>query len=210
VQIEFYFDPLCPWAWMTANWIKSIEKDRNLDINWKSISLKQKNGEMPEPWATKANNTLKMLRLVEAVKRDGDEDKVQPFYFSIGKAIHKDGLLKEDNPDIRGKTIEALNLAGLDQKYAEYLEDESLDAAVQKSTDEAIELAGEDVGTPIISLLDNTGKKIALFGPVISELPKERQDVLELWDAYVVFATKPYFWELKRTRTVEPNTDSTF
>jgi hypothetical protein len=114
-------------------------------------------------------------------------------------------LLGEERPDIKQAIADAASSVGIDPDCAiKHLEDEDLTQRVQESTDEAIALAGNDIGTPIIAFKDSAGKDAALFGPVISELPASLDEAEKLWDAYVTFATTPYFWELKRTRTVQP------
>jgi hypothetical protein len=210
MDITFYFDPLCPWCWMTDTWVRSVAEDRNLNITHVPISLKLKNGDMPEPWSTRASNSLRMLRVVEHMRANGAGGKVGAVYKHLGTAVHKDELLSEDNPDIKAAIVLALEASELDTEWADQMDNDDLTAAVQKSTDAAIALSGEDVGTPIIAFKDKDGKDAALFGPVISQLPPTHEEALELWDAYVVFATKPYFWELKRTRTEGPNVESTF
>jgi len=210
MDITFYFDPLCPWCWITDTWVRSVAEDRSLNITHIPISLKLKNGDMPEPWSTRANNSLKMLRVIEYMRMNGAEDKVSAVYKHLGTAIHRDGLLAEDNPDIKAAIVNALKDSDLDTAWADEMDNDGLTAAVQASTDAAIALAGDDVGTPIIAFKDANGKDAALFGPVISQLPPTHEEALELWDAYVTFATKPYFWELKRTRTEGPNVESTF
>ncbi|MBP6880749.1 DsbA family protein [Candidatus Saccharibacteria bacterium] len=211
MNISFYFDPLCPWCWVTAAWIRQIQESKSLNVEWKPISLKLKNGDMGEPWDIKAENSLKILRVVEHLREKGKDDRVGGFYKHIGTAIHRDGLLNEESPDVKQAIADAASSVGIDPDCAiKHLEDEDLTQRVQKSTDEAIALAGDDIGTPIIAFKDSTGKDAALFGPVISELPASLDEAEKLWDAYVTFATKPYFWELKRTRTVQPDTRNTF
>lgn len=210
MNITLYFDPLCPWCWITNAWVTSVAKDRSLTITHKPISLKLKNGEMPEPWSTRADNSLRMLRVAAYIQSKGRQEAVAEFYKQLGAAIHKEGLLMQDNPDIEAAVTLALTAAELDTSWLAALDNDELTPMVQKSTNEAIALAGENVGTPIISIRDDTENEVALFGPVISKLPSTHQEALELWDAYVTFATKPYFWELKRTRHEEADTGSTF
>ena len=210
MDITLYFDPLCPWCWMTDTWVRSIAEERDLNITHKPISLRLKNGEMPEPYTTRSNHTLSMLRVIEYMRANGADSKVSDVYKHLGTAIHKDKLLEQDNPDVKAAIVAALEESGLNTDWADHMDSDVLTDAVQTSTNEAISLSGEDVGTPIIAFKDANGDDAALFGPVISQLPPTRNEALDLWDAYVTFATKPYFWELKRSRSEGPNVDSTF
>ncbi|MEM6997730.1 MAG: DsbA family protein [Patescibacteria group bacterium] len=209
MKISFYFDPVCPWCWMTSRWIKQVEKERNLEVSWEPISLLLKNGA-EGPYGEYYKRTAEMLDVVEAVKEAGEIDKVDTLYTAFGLSVHKRRSIAADDYDAGEIITACLKEAGLDSKYASAAGQDKYRKLVEESTNKGLEIVGDDVGTPIISLLSAQGSEIGLFGPVISELPPTTEEAVQLWDAYITFADKPYFWELKRTRDVGANVESTF
>jgi hypothetical protein len=139
----------------------------------------------------------KQLRVLEAV-RDADGDAaLGELYTEYGRRIHHDHDLFFDIGD-------ALEAAGLDRRHASAADDaERWDPIVRADMDEGLALAGDDIGTPLIAFDDSDGKRVAMFGPVISRIP-EGDDRLNLWDGFVMLTTMPEFWEAKRTRTEGP------
>jgi hypothetical protein len=182
---------------VTARWVVDIADERELEVNWKPISLLLKNepGEDSEYYGP-VKRTHGMLRVMESVRAAEGDGPIQAFYFELGARIHHDKELEFDLAD-------ALTAVGLDPVHAAAFDDESFDAAIQESMDDGLGLTGTDVGTPIIAKLNSDGKRVAYFGPVITRAP-ERDQALKLWDALDAMMDIDGFWELKRTRTEGP------
>jgi len=184
---------------MTARWLTTVvQPERELNIEWQPISLFLKNQPSPElDYYDTVVHTHKLLRVFESVNAAEGNAAAFSFYWEAGSRIHHDG----------NRTVDAVTLldaAGLDVVHAEAYDDESWDAVIRKKMDEGLELVGSDVGTPIIGITDTNGDEVGVFGPVISR-PIAGDEGLDVWDAVVTLATTPGFWELKRTRTVEPD-----
>lgn len=194
MQIDFYFDPLCPWCWITSRWITEVSEHRDLDLTWQPFSLAikndldgSKNHRPSEEWG------LRGLRVIEAVRRALGDDEVARVYSEMGARKHND---REDFPD----HADVLSTLGIDPALAAAADDQAWDAIIEESMDAALELAGDDVGVPTIVYQGST----AFFGPVISPAPTG-EAALRLWDGLVTLATTTDgFFELKRTREVGP------
>jgi hypothetical protein len=169
---------------------------RDLNVTWQPISLLFKNDpEDPERRAA-PQFTHNLMRVLESVRETEGEEAVQTLYWEYGRRIHHDR-----NRDFTA--AEALAAAGLPESHAAAFDDEARDAEIRKRMDVGLELAGDNVGTPIIAVDNEAGDRVALFGPVITRVPNTELS-LRLWDGFVLMATVPGFWELKRTRTERP------
>lgn len=208
-DIHFYFDPVCPFAWMTSKWARMVMAQRDYTAEWRFISLRQVNAHLDYdqhfPHGYEAGHTagLRLLRVCARTREEYGADAVGSLYEALGTKIFDSeplsGLLGGDGHDMRGTVAfaeAALTDAGLSASLATAVEDESWDLAIQADTDEALSLTGKDVGTPIIHFGPPDGA--AFFGPVISRLPHE-DDAVELWDHVVALANFPGFAELKRS-----------
>jgi hypothetical protein len=193
--VRFWVDPICPWCWVTARWVRTIADRRDLDISWEPISLFVKNDPAPDgPSHQPLAWSLGLLRVLESVRASGDPTAVGELYVEYGRRIHHD---KERLWD----PAEALRAAGVDESHAAAASDNTWDGEVRRRMDEGLALVGTDVGTPIISVRGVDDREVALFGPVITKVPAP-DDALALWDAVAWLATLDEFYELKRTRTV--------
>jgi len=194
-SVEFWFDPSCPWAWMTSRWVDEVSKFRDLDVTWKIMSLAVLNEDqdVDESYRAFFPRALRYTRLVAAVKELHGQEFVKPLYDALGTRIHPGG---SKDPD----TVipEALAEVGLPADLIRYSLTDEYDAQMRASHFDGIERVGQDVGTPVIAV-----NGTAFFGPVISPAPKGEQAVA-LWDGTVAVASYPGFFEIKRTRTVEP------
>ena len=179
---------------MTARWVVDEVKDkRDLSITWQTISLLLKNGLQPgDDYYDHAAATHRMLRVIVAA---GD-DAAGALYAAFGRHIHHEGATHVDIAAV-------LTEHGLDPALAAASDDESFDDAIRASMDEALALAGDDVGTPIIAV-DGPDGRVGFFGPVITRMGTH-DECLRLWDGFVAMATSPGFFELKRTRTEFPD-----
>ncbi|MEU5083831.1 MULTISPECIES: mycothiol-dependent nitroreductase Rv2466c family protein [Streptomyces] len=204
--VDFWFDPLCPWAWMTSRWVLEVEKLRDIEVRWHVMSLavlnEDKLDELPAEYrellTTKA---WPAVRVVTAAWQKHGEDVVGPLYTALGTRIH--------NND-EGVTLEAIAGAladvGLPAELIEYAgqDDFEFEAELRASHKEGIEKVGQEVGTPVIALPGPDGEQIAFFGPVVTPAPKGEQ-AARLWDGTVAVASVPGFYEIKRTRTKGPD-----
>ncbi|MFZ4720799.1 MAG: disulfide bond formation protein DsbA [Ilumatobacteraceae bacterium] len=196
--VRFWIDPLCPFCWTTALWIREIAPERDLEITWQPISLLVKN-ELTEdsPWYATAKWSFGLLRVLESVRAAEGNAAVESLYIEYGRRIHHDH-------ESQWPVAEALTAAGLPESHAAAFDDESFDAEVLRLHHEALALVGNDVGTPIIAFPGRDGKEVAIFGPVIDARPSH-EDALVLWDTTVALASLPEFYELKRSRSGGPN-----
>lgn len=192
---EFWFDPVCPWAWMTSRWILEVEKVRDISVQWNLFSLAHLNRdkELPEEYKSRLIRSWQSTRVIAAAQKENGSSITLPLYTAISSRIH---LKKMDVGVVLFE--EALTEVGLNPALAQAMSDESLNAAIIESHDRGIALVGNDVGTPIISV-----GGAAFFGPVISPAPKG-EEAGKLWDGVVGVASYPGFFEIKRSRTVGP------
>ncbi|GHE93572.1 disulfide bond formation protein DsbA [Streptomyces griseoluteus] len=204
--VDFWFDPLCPWAWMTSRWVLEVEKVRDIEVRWHIMSLAVLNedriDELPEEYremlATKA---WQPVRVVTAAWQKHGADVLGPLYTALGTRIHNEG----EGPS-REAVVAALDDVGLPASLIEYFDqtDFEFDAELRASHKEGIEKVGQDVGTPVIAVPGADGEQIAFFGPVVTPAPKG-EEAARLWDGTLAVASVPGFYELKRTRTAGPD-----
>ncbi len=206
-DIRFYFDPVCPFAWMTSSWVRRVMARRDYTVEWRFISLRLLNAHIdydahfPPEYEAGHTAGLRLLRVAARTRDEHGQDAVGRLYEALGTRIFDSPPAEQDDPagDHRG-TADFVRpaLADLDlpTSLADALDDDSLDAVVRAETDEALSLTGKDVGTPIIHFEPPEG--VAFFGPVISRLPGE-DEAVELWDHVVALARFPGFAELKRS-----------
>lgn len=198
-SLDFYFDNLCPWAWITSRWIHEVMATRDVDVTWKLISLKVLNqakldsGEMEEPWIEALTNAQKLLRVAAVIQAEEDNETLGRYYTEVGTAVHIDGL-RHTISDTEG--IESfLESKGFEKRYAEAFEDTSFDETIAHQTATALKKVGGDVGTPIITL-HKAEFEHSFFGPVIGSIPRGER-AAELWDACRVIWSAPDFYEIK-------------
>jgi hypothetical protein len=203
--LHFYFDPVCPFAWMTSKWVRLVAAQRDYDVDWRFISLRQINAHVdydshfPPEYEAGHTAGLRLLRVAARARAEHGREAVGRLYAAYGAQVFEVGPEAGDVPGRldRGELLPlALAEAGLPLELAGALDDPSWDAEIQAETDTALRLTGKDVGTPILHFEPPVG--VAFFGPVISRLPSEQQAV-ELWDHVVGLARFPGFAELKRS-----------
>ena len=210
-DLEFYFDPVCPWAWITSRWVTEVQQLRSYDVEWKFISLKMINEERTDDWYTPEYRAGHMAglyahRVCDEVRRREGNDAVGALYTALGAAFHLQRRRPEINTDPVAFMKEMLSAAGLPASYAEHALDESHDEAVRASTEEALERTGRDVGTPIITFRPGRPDEGSFFGPVIARAPRG-DEALRLWDAVELIATTSGMAELKRSARSAPDFD---
>ncbi len=215
-DIRFYFDPVCPFAWMTSKWVRQVQAQRDYTVDWRFISLRLLNAEVdydahfPPEYEAGHTAGLRLLRVAARTRAEHGREAVAPLYAALGARIFDTSPDPADRPGdpepgarrgTRAFVEPVLARAGLPTSLAEALEDESWDAEIRHETDEALALTGKDVGTPIIHFEPPDG--VAFFGPVISRLPQD-DAAAELWDHVVGLARFGGFAELKRSLRETP------
>lgn len=197
-KADFWFDPVCPFAWITSRWIREVEQIRDIEVHWHVMSLAylNKDKDIPQDYRDMLEPAWGPVRVcIAAAQKHGDE-VLLPLYEAFGTRIHNQG---EDLS--RDLVVAALDEAGLEPELVDAMDDSSLDDAVAKSHHEGMDQVGDDVGTPTIAIEGS-----AFFGPVLSSIPRG-SEAGELWDGVVAVAKFPDFYELKRTRTGDLNFD---
>ncbi|SNS03605.1 hypothetical protein SAMN04488107_0973 [Geodermatophilus saharensis] len=204
-DLHFYFDPVCPFAWLTSKWVRLVAAQRDYDVDWRLISLRLLNAHVdyaahfPPEYEAGHTAGLRLLRVLAQTREQHGRAAVGVLYEHLGQRVF------ETEPDRPGTAAErgtaaylepVLERAGLPRDLAAVLDDDRWDGVLQAETDEALSLTGRDVGTPILHFQPPDG--VAFFGPVISRVPAEDRAV-ELWDHVVGLARFPGFAELKRS-----------
>lgn len=195
VTVDFYFDPVCPWAWMTSRWLIAVTEVREVIVNWQMMSLAVLNDGKEVPVAYQEMIALAWgpVRVLHAAQAAQGSEVILPLYTAIGNRIHLENRLPDQQ-----LLAEALAEVELPAELVEAAEDSTWDDQVRAMHHAGMDPVGDDVGTPVMHFGD-----VALFGPVVSPAPKgEAAGVL--FDGVYACATTPGFFELKRSRNVGP------
>lgn len=192
---EFWFDPACPWAWMASRWMMEVEKVRPVDVTWSvmSLSVLNEGRDLPEHDRARRELALGPVRVIIAAREAYGDKVVKPLYDAFGERIHHRQV-----KDYDVVIAEGLAEVGLPDELADAATSTEYDGALRASHQRAIDLVGDDVGTPVLAV-----NGIAFFGPVVSPAPRG-EAAGRLWDGCVLVAGTEGFFELKRSRTVGP------
>jgi 2-hydroxychromene-2-carboxylate isomerase len=191
-----WFDPACPWAWMTSRWLMEVEQVRDVHVTWSvmSLSVLNEGRDLPEDYRDLMDRSWGPVRVTIAAARDHGNDVVKQLYDAMGTRIHLQGM--DDRQQVVKESLEEVGLPG---ELARYADSDEVDDRLRASHQRAIDLVGDDVGTPVVSVGD-----VAFFGPVVTPAPKGEQ-AGRLWDGCVLVAGTPGFYELKRSREKGPD-----
>ncbi|MFN2539984.1 MAG: DsbA family protein [Mycobacteriales bacterium] len=197
-KVDFWFDPLCPWAWLTSRWVLEVDKVREIDVSWHVMSLavlnegrdlgEKYNASMVKAWAP--------VRVLMAASEKTDD--LLPLYTALGRRLHHEQV-EIDDPAL---LVDSLEEAGLPTDLAGAATSTDWDDRLRESHARGMEPVGLEVGTPVIHV-----GGVAFFGPVLSRVPVG-EEAGRIWDGAVALASSPYFFELKRTRTERPQLTS--
>ena len=208
-DLDFYFDPVCPWAWITSRWVTNVQQLRNYEVSWKFISLRMVNAERGyaghEAYEKIHNAGLSALRVASAARAQGGNASVAAVYTALGNAIHVGGRREELVNDPKSFLLSIVADAGLPAEVAAAFEDSTHDEVIRFETEAALSKTGKDVGTPILTFNPKSGNEASLFGPVISKAPKG-DEAVKLWDAVQTIAESGVA-EIKRSLRAAPQFD---
>ena len=208
-DLDFYFDPVCPFAWMTSKWVRLVADQRDYQVDWRLISLRLVNAgvdyaaHFPPGYELAHTAGLELLRVAAAVRAAHGPEDVGRLYAAYGAELFDSAPGREEDlhRDPAGFASEVLSGLGLPAELADAVSDTYFDEEIRAETDRALSLTGRDVGTPILHFDPPDGA--ALFGPVISRLPSP-SDALDLWEHVVGLARFGGFAELKRSLRESP------
>jgi 2-hydroxychromene-2-carboxylate isomerase len=194
---HFWFDPLCPWAWITSRWMVEVEKVRPVQTQWHVMSLAVLNSardELPEDYRQRMNAAWGPVRVCTAAAQLQGDSILGPLYTALGTRFHNEKLPRDDET-----MSAALKEVGLPGSLADAAGSTEYDEAVKASHQEGIEQVGLEVGTPIVRIGEH-----AIFGPVVTPIPRG-EEAGRLWDGVVLVVGTDGFFELKRSRTRRPS-----
>ncbi len=192
---DFWFDPICPWAWIASRWMIEVQKVRDVQVRWHVMSLAYLNEgrDLPEEYRRRMDRAWGPARVVTAAVAEHGPEVALPLYTALGTRFHHDG-----SPQDRTTVAAALVEAGLPAELADEMGSSTWDAQLKASHHEGMDQVGFEVGTPVIAV-----EGVAFFGPVVSPVPRG-EAAGRLWDGVRLVAGTDGFFELKRSRTRNP------
>lgn len=193
--VEMWFDPVCPWAWMTSRWLMEVEQVRDIEVTWSvmSLSVLNEGRDLPPDYRSMMDRSWGPVRVIIGAAIDHGPKVIKPLFDAMGTRIHFGG-----QKDYAKVIAPALQECGLPADLARFADSTELDEELRSSHQRAMDLVGDDVGTPVICV-----DSVAFFGPVVTPAPVG-EDAGRLWDGCLLVAGTPGFFELKRTRTIAP------
>lgn len=211
-DLEFFFDPVCPWAYITSRWVVEVQALRDYRVRWRFISLRVLNEGRTDSWYTPEYQAghqlgLRGLRIADQILVDHGNAAVGRFYSALGEAIHRHRRRDEFMGDSAEPAFAALlTSCELPAALASHAENGDHDQLLRDETALALARTGKDVGTPILTFHPGGANEASFFGPVIASIPRG-DAALRLWDAVETLATTSGVAELKRSNRAQPNFD---
>ena len=210
-DLEFFFDPVCPWAWITSRWVVNVSEQRDYEVDWRFISLWLLNEDNTKDWYTPQYRAghyrgHQSLRIADSIRlgEGGDPAAVGRWYTALGTEIHTQGRRKQFAEDSTGFLRGVLEACEFDSRHLDAADDDGHDEHLRADTELALSRTGRDVGTPILTFHPGAETEASFFGPVISKAPTGTE-ALELWDAVEKLATMSGMAELKRSNRLAPD-----
>jgi len=202
-SVSMWFDPVCPWAWITSRWLLEVEKVRpvRVDFHVMSLSVLNEGRDVPEQYADLLVKAWGPVRVCVAAAQKAGQQVLRDLYTALGTRIHLEK--HELNRDLY---VAALTEAGLDPGLADAADSDAYDEALRASHAAGMDPVGYDVGTPVIHAPGPDGNPVAFFGPVVTPAPKG-EAAGRLYDGVLLVASTPGFYELKRSREEHPSFD---
>jgi Arc/MetJ-type ribon-helix-helix transcriptional regulator len=208
--LEFFFDPICPWAWITSRFTEEVARQRELEVTWRLICLRVVNErrdyekDFPPEYVNAHTGGMKALRVAAAIHQREGSEAVGRYYTELGTRWHdqrrsRDEVRKGDFSSV----AEAVRAAGLAADLADEVDDEAMDAFLRSETATALARTGSDVGTPVLTFSPGAPDEASIFGPVIARVPRG-EEALRIWDAMELLTRTPGFAELKRSQRDAP------
>jgi mycothiol-dependent nitroreductase-like protein len=202
ITAQMWFDPRCPWAWITSRWLLEVERVRPVEVRFHVMSLSVLNEHRTDERHARGNAVgWGPVRVAIAAEQAHGPQVLRPLYTALGTRIHLHKM--PIGPQLYAEALAEADLPG---ELAQAAESTEYDTAVRASHERGMAPVGNDVGTPVIHVPRPEGGMIAFFGPVVTPAPKG-EAAGRLWDGTLLVAGTPGFYEIKRTRTERPNFD---
>ena len=202
-RVDFWFDPLCPWAWITSRWVLEVEQVRDISTTWNVMSLAHLNSgrDLPEQYVEMMKKAWGPVRVCTKARLEHGREVLLPLYTALGEQLHavdESQKVELGDPALYDRALERV---GLPLDLAKAADDDSLDEELKAEHHKGMDAVGMEVGTPVIHV-----EGTAFFGPVLSRIPRG-EEAGRVWDGARLLAGYPHFYELKRTRTEGPQFD---
>lgn len=206
-KVEFYFDPSCPFSWITSRWLLQVSGRRDIDITWRQFSLALKNNELTpkddDSKYTKAHRAAHRIHRVIFLANQQTQTSVIDLYTEFGMRHHI--MERAFDDDLIHEVLADKNLP---TELIKAADDSSIDTDLRSEIDSAVQAVGEDIGVPTIVFIAKDGQRLGYFGPVLNELP-DIDESLDIWDGLEKLATTTSFYEIKRNRPNDPDVFTT-